>query len=171
PRPRERTASISGDEARVSTRGSTSTGSPRARECCAAASPCFAERRSVLDRLAANGLALRRSRRGAGAVEARARSSARTDVVAPVLLEPGMASGQERLAVVDVLGTAEEQRGALVERGRQQIHDRGGAVARRTARLFGDERERRRLVEHAQLAVRVLRVAGVEVDPAVEQIA
>ena len=47
----------------------------------------------------------------------------------------------------------------------------GATVARGTPGLLGDERERCGLVEHAQLAVGVLAVAGVEEDPAVEQVA
>src|SRR5262245_60448564 len=77
----------------------------------------------------------------------------------------------EQLAVAHVLRAAEDQRRLLVEVGGRQIEDATLAVARRATRLLGDERERRGLVEQAQLALRVLLVGRIEEDPAVEQIA
>ena len=82
-----------------------------------------------------------------------------------------MALLHELAALLDVLGAAEEQRRALVERLGRELQDALRAVARRAARLLGDQRQRRPFVEGAELPLRALAVGRVEEDPAVEQVA
>src|SRR5690606_15260496 len=71
--------------------------------------------------------------------------------------------------LVDVALAAEVQRRALVQLARGHVEDALPAVAGGPAGALADERERRVLVQQAQLAFRLRDLARVHVDAALQQ--
>src|SRR6266702_3759640 len=69
-----------------------------------------------------------------------------------------------------VLAT-DHERGLLVQVLRDDVEDRPATIRRPAARLLHHERERRRLVQQAQLALRVVRGRGIQKDAAGNEIA
>src|SRR3989442_6298799 len=68
-----------------------------------------------------------------------------------------------------VVGASDDERDALMDRLGPEVEDPPGAGGRLPARLLDDEGQRRALVEEAELALLVLGVGGIEVDPALDE--
>src|SRR5256712_6766574 len=75
----------------------------------------------------------------------------------------------ERLSQADISRTADQQRPPLVQGLRLDLEDAHGPGAGAPARLLHDHRQRVRLIQQAQLPFRLVRLAGIQVDPPAEE--
>src|SRR6185436_13246178 len=87
----------------------------------------------------------------------------------PGRLLAGGLSPRKALVQGDLVGAADREGDALVERSRHDVEDGPAAGRRAGAGVLGDESQRVTLVEDAQLAGFPVRGRGIEIDAALEQ--